>query len=527
MNITLNGMQKASSTFTSSSSNSAKTTQEIAAKYTYAKRAILGCAIAVLGAVVAKWAFGYEQDINNPSKSSTDLSGTDQKDLPVLNWQNISNITDQNLNSSTLVNTIVTPALLKTTLGADPLKNATCLRSESPALNPVKRFALEAVSNLIKPGSALDAFNSYGYNLVMQSVIDGMIYQLQLLIDAGAVLDLQNKHQDTALSLASHYNHSEAVTLLIKAGAPQNYRDKYGNTALFLAYHRGHLNVVRAFIAAGVDKTTVLDAIAKIITRNPTSPDQIEMVKLLIKECSKQDLETVNDQGDTFLMRASLRGSLEIVKLLIEAGVDLNNHNTMNWTTALMQATKNNHLDTLKYLIDRGAALNKQDVNGYTALHHAVIVGRLDAAKMLISNKADLNVRSHEGITPLMQACIYGELKLAEVLAQAKADLNAISDKKSSAIGYALNNRNIIIFNKLIDFKADPDNLIEGMPVLWFLVNYQVFDNGEQKLEAIRKLIKAGANKNLVFNGRTALQLLQNHVDEYSQRIKQILIESK
>lgn len=530
MNISLNGMQKAFHTFTSSSNNNTKTTKEAAAKYTYAKTVIFGCACAILAAVTARWALGSGQVNNSANPNTNNSSLTTCSDL---NEQNVTNITVQNLNSSIsheavdLINSFVNPILVDTTQELNPLKNISCHRSESPDLNPVKRLALEAIKGLIKSGSNLDTLESNGYNLLMKSAMSGKINELRLLIDAGAALDLQSKHGDTALSLASSHNHPEAVTLLIKAGSPQDYRDKNRNTALFLAYHKGHLNVVKAFIAAGVDKTTVLDALARIVISNPTSLDQIEIVKLLIQECNKEDLEIVNNQGDTFLMRASSSGSLEKVKLLIEAGVDLNKHNAINWTTALMQAAGNNRLDTLKYLMERGAALNKQNVDGYTALHYAVINDRLDAVEMLISNKADLNVRSHQGKTALIQACISGNLGLVEVLAKAGADLNVISDEGFSAVGYALLNNRIEIFEKLLDFKADPNKLFSGKPPLWYLVNYQALDHGEQKLNAIRKLIRAGADKNIVHNGKTPLQSVENNWDPYAQRIKQILIEIK
>ena len=78
-------------------------------------------------------------------------------------------------------------------------------------------------------------------------------------------------------------------------------------------------------------------------------------------------LNAKDNDGDTALILASNQGNIEIVKLLIGAGVDLNIKNN-GGGTALMWASKYNHIEIAKLLINAGANLNIKNKYDDTAL---------------------------------------------------------------------------------------------------------------------------------------------------------------
>ena len=77
----------------------------------------------------------------------------------------------------------------------------------------------------------------------------------------------------------------------------------------------------------------------------------------------------------------SKKGYLEIVKLLIDSGADINVKDKKG-RTALRYAVKNGHLEVVKYLIDKGA----DDLN--EVLMRASRNGHLEVAEFLKSKGA-------------------------------------------------------------------------------------------------------------------------------------------
>jgi ankyrin repeat protein len=61
---------------------------------------------------------------------------------------------------------------------------------------------------------------------------------MRLLIEKGASLNIRNNSGNSALILATCYNHKEAALLLIEKGADMEVRDNNGDTALAIASKR-------------------------------------------------------------------------------------------------------------------------------------------------------------------------------------------------------------------------------------------------------------------------------------------------
>jgi ankyrin repeat protein len=108
--------------------------------------------------------------------------------------------------------------------------------------------------------------------------------------------------------------------------------------------------------------------------------------------------------------------------------------------TPLIKAAKAGDVELVKDLLNRGAQLDAKSVKGKTALHYASANGHVEVVKQLISNGAEIDARDRDWHTPLMLAAIYGCNHTIQALLTAGADPNAKTLSGNTAMIYAENN---------------------------------------------------------------------------------------
>lgn len=143
---------------------------------------------------------------------------------------------------------------------------------------------------------------------------------------------------------------------------------------------------------------------------------QSEVLPLvLVPACSIKSLTNAEDDtGITALGLAARVGYLEIVRLLLERGADVDacHTNGGTGTSALISATEEGHLDIVELLLKYGASVDaghEMDDHGCTALMSAAIRGHLDILRVLLDHVANVNAavenyKNHDGLTVLMLA---------------------------------------------------------------------------------------------------------------------------
>ena len=104
---------------------------------------------------------------------------------------------------------------------------------------------------------------------------------------------------------------------------------------------------------------------------------------------------------------------------------------------ALHVATLNGHVDVAKLLIQKGADVNAVDKYYRTSLHRAALKAYVDIAKLLIQNGADVNAMGNANRTSLHAAAGNGHIDVAKLLIQNGADMDVVDIWKQSALFYA------------------------------------------------------------------------------------------
>uniref|UniRef100_A0A673CQ07 Uncharacterized protein n=1 Tax=Sphaeramia orbicularis TaxID=375764 RepID=A0A673CQ07_9TELE len=95
--------------------------------------------------------------------------------------------------------------------------------------------------------------------------------------------------------------------------------------------------------------------------------------------------------GQTPLMVAAEQGNLEIVQEFIRRGANVNLDDVDSWT-ALISAAKEGHIEVVKELLENNANLEHRDMGGWTALMWAAYKGRTDVAQLLLEKGANPNI---------------------------------------------------------------------------------------------------------------------------------------
>jgi ankyrin repeat protein len=176
------------------------------------------------------------------------------------------------------------------------------------------------------------------------------------------------------------------------------------------------------------------------------SQGALEVVKLLVERGA--DVNDVGPNGRTPLHRAAESGVMEMVAYLLKSGAnaktrDMNGNTAVYWAT---MATLKKHTafkpptrvgaggagaagepprpqdpaPILKLLLAHGTDVNAHNDAGYTALHQAAVDGKIDSVRLLLSKGADVTVRTKKGRTAEDLAKSHDHPDVAEML-RAKA----------------------------------------------------------------------------------------------------------
>jgi thiosulfate/3-mercaptopyruvate sulfurtransferase len=115
------------------------------------------------------------------------------------------------------------------------------------------------------------------------------------------------------------------------------------------------------------------------------------------------DLNVTLANATTPLMRAALKGELEIAKQILATGGKIAARNA-DGNNALWLACVEGHLALLELLIKAGIDIDNRNDNGATALMYAASSGRTEVVALLLARGADIHAGTLDGFSALDMA---------------------------------------------------------------------------------------------------------------------------
>jgi ankyrin repeat protein len=144
---------------------------------------------------------------------------------------------------------------------------------------------------------------------------------------------------------------------------------------------------------------------------------------------------------------AASRGHYDIVELLLdEVGAEVDPLNNEK-ETPLLKACFGGHLKVAQLLIQRGANVNHRDKEGWSSLHNSVSKGYFELVSWLVEEaRAQVNITSNKGFTPLITSATQGQLRIVKYLVEiGRADINIKDANDQTAYAAAALNNHILV----------------------------------------------------------------------------------
>lgn len=137
---------------------------------------------------------------------------------------------------------------------------------------------------------------------------------------------------------------------------------------LVKAIKAGNPEIVHQIITS--DKNCIKEASGTIILSEAVKENNLEIVRLLIELGAEvNDQDRILYDNETPLAIAASKGNLEMVKLLVDAGAIVNIPlKDPEYWTPLMCAVSSDNFDVVKFLIEAGADVNEIRDGGNFAL---------------------------------------------------------------------------------------------------------------------------------------------------------------
>ena len=246
----------------------------------------------------------------------------------------------------------------------------------------------EFFQNLIEDGADIEMKDrKHGSTPLLYACQNGHIKIVKILLRKGANLIASNFSKKTALHFAAQSGQVDLVDILVKEGLEVDSKDKNDITPLIDACRKGQKDAVEYLLQKGanINATTCSGSTALHFA---VQCDQYHIAEMLVKK--GLNVNAKNFYGWTPFFQACYEGKKNTVDLFIKNGADLSSRLDKHNCTCLHIASEKGHVEVLRLLLEHGVDLQSRDKSGDTPFLRNCFLGHAKAAKFLLENGANI-----------------------------------------------------------------------------------------------------------------------------------------
>lgn len=271
--------------------------------------------------------------------------------------------------------------------------------------------------------------NKSGWLPIHAAASGNQLGATRALLELGADINSDlNARRWTPLHYAAEGGHAELTQFLLGHGADANAAGGTGDTPAHLAAEKGHLRVVELLLRHGVS-TDERNRDEKTALHKAAAADHVEVVKCLIEHGA-----SVQGWGERVvppLYWALLgNGGTDVIRALIKSGADINEANaTTHWEAPLHVAVRRGDIELVRLLMQFGADINIQGPNNWTPLHYAASADRdrIESFYAALPGSMQADCKVLAGIANAVENSQLRSLDVAAVLIELGAHINAVT----------------------------------------------------------------------------------------------------
>ncbi|KAK5631888.1 hypothetical protein RRF57_007602 [Xylaria bambusicola] len=326
---------------------------------------------------------------------------------------------------------------------ADLNRHTERLHSTQPSIHFASPRALKSEPRIIRSAAAA-----------------GDLAKVKACFQAGVPIDTATKKKGgvTPLYLAAKNGHIHICQYLLERGADVNFQDDRGHTALHAAALLDDVELTHLLLSQPEANPHLKDrenfTAAGTAAKNGCNNTLSVFISRGLASQSRQD-----DAGRTCLSIAMNSGNLNTIKLLINnASSDLNHYYSEmgDSTLPLHAATKSGWVEIVKLLLSSGRVdVNKVDLSGRRALHHACENGRDSIVELFLPIIDDHNAKDYSRTTPFQYAFKKRHWSVVKLLLEKGANIELNDEDSETPLSLAAENGYDAIVKLLLENGAN------------------------------------------------------------------------